>query len=147
MDLAKVEPAITNKTKAIIPVHLFGCPIDMTVLRELAQVHNVSVIEDCAQACGAKLGNKRVGSFGQIATFSFYPTKIIGCYGDGGMITTSDSVLVDRLHKLRNHCAVKPFIHDGIGYNSRLDEISSYRDGHCAEAAYRAFIYRLFLRL
>ena len=125
MDLAKVEPAITNKTKAIIPVHLFGCPIDMTVLRELAQVHNLSVIEDCAQACGAKLGNKRVGSFGQIATFSFYPTKIIGCYGDGGMITTSDSVLVDRLHKLRNHCAVKPFIHDGIGYNSRLDEIQA----------------------
>ncbi|MDJ0958007.1 MAG: DegT/DnrJ/EryC1/StrS family aminotransferase [Arenicellales bacterium] len=125
IDPAKVELAITSKTKAIIPVHLFGCPVDMTVLQELAHTHNLSIIEDCAQACGAKLDSKRVGSFGKIATFSFYPTKIIGCYGDGGMITTSDSVLVDRLHKLRNHCAVGPFIHDGIGYNSRLDEIQA----------------------
>ena len=125
IDPAKVELAITNKTKAIIPVHIFGCPADMTALEKLAQVNNLNIVEDCAQACGAKIGSKHVGSFGNIATFSFYPTKIIGCYGDGGMITTSDSVLTDRLHKLRNHCAVKSFIHDGIGYNSRLDEIQA----------------------
>ena len=125
IDPAKVEPAITNKTKAIIPVHIFGCPADMTVLKELARTHSLSIIEDCAQACGARIGSKRVGSFGDIATFSFYPTKIIGCYGDGGMITTNNPVLVDRLHRLRNHCAIRPFIHDGIGYNSRLDEIQA----------------------
>ena len=125
IDPAKVELAITSNTRAILPVHIFGCPADMKALNELAQDHDLEIIEDCAQACGAKLGGKRVGSLGTTGTFSFYPTKIIGCYGDGGMITTDDTELISRLHKLRNHGAIKPFIHDEIGYNSRLDEIQA----------------------
>lgn len=125
IDPAKAERAVTGRTKAILPVHIFGCPADVNALDQLAQSRNLSIIEDCAQACGAKVGEKRVGALGSIGTFSFYPTKILGCYGDGGMVTTNDVELVTRIHKLRNHCAVQPFVHDAIGYNSRLDEIQA----------------------
>ena len=125
IDPEAVEPVITAKTKAVLPVHIFGCPVEMGVLNQLAQSRGLSVIEDCAQACGARVGSGRVGSFGAIGTFSFYPTKILGCYGDGGMVTTDNPALVAKFNKLRNHCAVQPFIHDAIGYNSRLDEIQA----------------------
>lgn len=125
IDPERVEPAITDKTKAILPVHIFGCPADMEALNESAQTGNLRVIEDCAQACGAKVASGRVGTLGDVGTFSFYPTKILGCYGDGGMVTTDDPDLVAKLHKLRNHSAVQPFIHDAVGYNSRLDEIQA----------------------
>ena len=125
IDPEKIEPAITSRTKAILPVHIFGCPTDMNRLLQAAQTRNLRIIEDCAQACGAKVGKARVGAMGSMGTFSFYPTKILGCYGDGGMVTTDDHELVARLIKLRNHSAVQPFIHDAIGYNSRLDEIQA----------------------
>ncbi len=125
IDPEQVEPAITNRTKAILPVHIFGCPTNMNAIKKLAQSSNLKIVEDCAQACGAKVDDARVGAWGTIGTFSFYPTKVLGCYGDGGMVTTDDLELVARLNKLRNHSAVQPFIHDAIGYNSRLDEIQA----------------------
>ncbi len=125
LDPHGIEPAITNRTRAILPVHIFGHPVDMGVLQDLARSHDLNIIEDCAQACGAQHDGKRVGSFGATGTFSFYPTKILGCYGDGGMVTTDDAELERRLRKLQNHGAVAPFIHDEIGFNSRLDEIQA----------------------
>ena len=91
MDLAAVEKAITTKTKAIVPVHLFGHPVDMDPLIEQAKIDNLFVIEDCAQAIGARYKGKRVGSFGEYGCFSFYPTKNLGAYGDGGMVVSNDT--------------------------------------------------------
>lgn len=125
IDPEKIEAVITDKTKAILPVHIFGCATDMKALNQLALTKDLQVIEDCAQACGAMVGDSRVGSLSSMGTFSFYPTKILGCYGDGGMVTTDDLDLVAKLYQLRNHSAVQPFIHDAIGYNSRLDEIQA----------------------
>lgn len=125
LDPARIGAAVTARTRALLPVHLFGCPADMTALGAAAAEHGLHVIEDCAQACGARVGNERVGSMGAAGTFSFYPTKILGCYGDGGMVTTNDTNLAARLLKLRNHGACAPFIHDELGYNSRLDEIQA----------------------
>lgn len=125
IDPDKVRAAITDRTRAIIPVHLFGCPADMNALLELARDHHLQIIEDCAQACGATSNGKRVGSLGTMGTFSFYPTKILACYGDGGMVTTDDPVLIERLRKLRNHGAIGSFIHDEVAYNSRLDEVQA----------------------
>jgi len=120
-----IEPVITEKTRAIIVVHLFGQPANMQAIKQLAEQHDIKIIEDSAQAFGASTEGQRVGSIGDAGCFSFYPTKVLGCYGDGGVITTSSSEIVERLHRLRNHGAVKPFIHDEIGYNSRLDEIQA----------------------
>ncbi len=122
---ARIEAAVTNRTRALLPVHLFGHPADMAQMRSMADAHGLDIIEDCAQACGAEWGGEKVGSLGIAGTFSFYPTKILGCYGDGGMVTTNDADLETRLRKLRNHGAVEPFIHDEIAYNSRLDEIQA----------------------
>lgn len=125
IDPESVRSKINEKTKAIMPVHLFGYPAAMDELRKIADDNNLKIIEDCAQAFGAQLNNMRVGSQGDAGCYSFYPTKVLGCYGDGGIITTNDKDLVDHLHKLRNHGAVKPFVHDEIGVNSRLDEIQA----------------------
>ncbi len=125
IDPESVRQKITKKTKAIMPVHLFGYPANMEELKKIADEHNLKIIEDCAQAFGASNSKHRVGSQGDTGCFSFYPTKVLGCYGDGGIITTSDKELVDHLHKLRNHGAVKPFVHDEIGTNSRLDEVQA----------------------
>ena len=125
LDPACAAKAISGKTRAIVPVHLFGCPADMSGLTDLAQANGLVVIEDCAQACGASMHDKRVGGLGTTGTFSFYPTKILACYGDGGMVTTDDPAVVDKLNKLRNHGAIDSFVHDEIGYNSRLDEIQA----------------------
>lgn len=125
MDPGGVTAAITPRTRAILPVHIFGHPADMTSIRSLASEHRLDVLEDCAQACGATWHGEKAGSMGVAGTFSFYPTKILGCYGDGGMVTTSDGDFDERLRKLRNHGAISPFIHDEVAYNSRLDEIQA----------------------
>ena len=125
MDISKLEEKITPKTKAIIVVHLFGLPTDMNELMEIAKKHDLKVIEDCAQAFGASYGKEPVGSIGDCGCFSFYPSKNLGAYGDGGMMTTSNPEIYKKISLLRNHGTVEPYKHDFIGYNSRLDEIQA----------------------
>jgi dTDP-4-amino-4,6-dideoxygalactose transaminase len=125
MDLAAVEKAITTKTKAIVPVHLFGHPVDMDPLIEQAKIDNLFVIEDCAQAIGARYKGKRVGSFGEYGCFSFYPTKNLGAYGDGGMVVSNDTELADRIDVLRRQGSKRKYHADVLGFNSRLDSIQA----------------------
>jgi len=125
MDASKIEEKITPKTKAIIAVHLFGLPVDMDELMEISRRYNLYVIEDCAQAFGAKYKGSFVGSIGDCGCFSFYPSKNLGAYGDGGMMTTNSPEIHERVRLLRNHGTVGPYRHDFIGYNSRLDEIQA----------------------
>ncbi|MEK7816271.1 MAG: DegT/DnrJ/EryC1/StrS family aminotransferase [Pseudomonadota bacterium] len=125
IDPASVRKKITSKTKAILPVHIFGHPTEMGEIMEIAKKHKHVVIEDCAQAFGATSGGKVVGAIGDTGSFSFYPTKVLGCYGDGGMVTTNSDALNEHIRRLRNHGAVKPFVHAEIGMNSRLDEIQA----------------------
>jgi dTDP-4-amino-4,6-dideoxygalactose transaminase len=125
LDPISVRKKITSKTRAILPVHIFGHPCDMHAIMKIAKEHKLAVIEDCAQAFGAAADGKMVGSFGDTGSFSFYPTKILGCYGDGGMVTTQSDELNDHIRRLRNHGAIKPFIHTEIGCNSRLDEVQA----------------------
>ena len=125
IDADSVRERVTGKTRAILPVHIFGHPAEMDAIMAVAGEHGLAVIEDCAQAFGATAGGARVGSIGDTGCFSFYPTKVLGCYGDGGMITTNSSEIAEHLRKLRNHGATRPFIHDEIGANSRLDEIQA----------------------
>jgi dTDP-4-amino-4,6-dideoxygalactose transaminase len=125
LDPAAAAAHITPRTRAILPVHIFGHPADMEAFGELARRHGLALVEDCAQAYGARHAGRAVGSFGAAGCFSFYPTKVLGCFGDGGMITTNDSALDARVRKLRNHGATAPFMHDVIGCNSRLDEIQA----------------------
>ncbi len=125
LDPASVAARITPRTRAIIPVHLFGHPAEMDELLAIARRHGLAVVEDCAQAFGARFAGKIVGSLGDTGAFSFYPTKVLGGYGDGGMITTDRDDLDERLRRLRNHGAVRPFLHSEIGTNSRLDEIQA----------------------
>ncbi len=123
IDVEKVEEKITEKTKAILPVHLFGLPCNMEKIMELANKYNLFVIEDCAQSLGATFHGKKTGSFGDTGCFSFYPTKNLGCYGDGGAIITNNHELNNKIRILRNHGSRGNYIHEKIGFNSRLDEI------------------------
>lgn len=126
IDPVKVEKAITGKTKAIIVVHLFGKICDMKRILAIAEKHGVAVVEDMAQALGAKRGGTAAGSFGDIAATSFYPTKNLGGIGEGGMVLTRRQDLGDKARKLRVHgMGEKPYIHEVIGFNSRLDEIKA----------------------
>lgn len=125
LDVEQVAAAITPNTKAIMPVHLFGLPVDMTGLMAIAQAHNLAVIEDCAQATGATWDEQKVGSIGHIGCFSFYPTKNLGGCGDGGAITTNDSAIAAKLRVLREHGSKVRYIHEEIGVNSRLDSIQA----------------------
>jgi len=125
LDVEQITAAITPKTKAIIPVHLFGQPVDMTSLMAIAQSYNLSVIEDCAQSTGAIWGNQRVGSIGHIGCFSFYPTKNLGGCGDGGAITTNDPAIATKLRILRDHGSKIRYLHEEIGVNSRLDALQA----------------------
>ncbi len=125
IDASKIEAAITPKTKAIIPVHLYGQPCDMDVIMDIAKRHNLFVIEDACQAIGAEYKGKKVGTIGDIGCFSFYPTKNLGTMGDGGMVTTNSQYLKDRILALRNHGGAVRYHHDEIGVNSRLDEIQA----------------------
>jgi len=125
MDSEKVEQAITKKTKAIIPVHLFGHPADMDKIAKIARKYNLVVIEDACQAHGAEYGGRRVGGLGDIACFSFYPSKNLGAYGDAGMLVTNDTELAERASLLRNHGYTGKYYHQVEGYNYRLDAIQS----------------------
>lgn len=125
IDLKEVEKAITDKTRAVIPVHLFGQPVDMPALMMLCEENNLKVIEDCAQSFGAHINGKQTGSFGDLGAFSFFPSKNLGCYGDGGLITTNSDEMADQVKVLRNHGMTKRYHHTIIGYNSRLDELQA----------------------
>ncbi|MDD3436474.1 MAG: DegT/DnrJ/EryC1/StrS family aminotransferase [Candidatus Gastranaerophilales bacterium] len=125
IDAEKIENAITPKTKAIIPVHLYGQPCDMKTIMDIAKRHDLFVIEDCCQAIGAKIGDKQVGSFGDAGCFSFFPTKNLGAMGDGGLLTTNSKLINDRVIALRNHGGAVRYYHDEIGVNSRLDEVQA----------------------
>jgi dTDP-4-amino-4,6-dideoxygalactose transaminase len=120
-----IEEKITPKTKAIIPVHLFGHPADMDPIMQIAAKHNLKVIEDCAQAFGAKHKNQRAGTIGDVGCFSFFPSKNLGCYGDGGMVITKDEDIARQIKMLRNHGSSVRYHHSEVGYNSRLDEIQA----------------------
>ena len=125
LDPHKLEAAITSKTKAIIPVHLFGQSVDMTTVMAIAEKHHLFVIEDCAQATGAKWQDKQVGSWGHINAFSFFPTKNLGGCGDGGAVTTNDPVLADKVRMLKEHGSRQRYFHEAIGINSRLDALQA----------------------
>ena len=120
--LAEAGPA---QPKAILPVHLFGRPLDMTTLMGLAREYGIPVIEDCAQATGATWDGQRVGSFGTMGCFSFFPTKNLGAFGDGGAIATDDPQLAQRLRSLKEHGATRRYYHEEIGINSRLDALQA----------------------
>jgi dTDP-4-amino-4,6-dideoxygalactose transaminase len=125
IDVASIEKAITPRTKAVIPVHLYGHPADMDPIRRLAEHHGMVVIEDACQAHGALYKGKRAGSLGNAAAFSFYPGKNLGAYGDGGMVVTSDPRVAERLEMLRNYGQKVKYHHLIRGYNRRLDTLQA----------------------
>jgi len=125
LDTSKLEKLITPRTKAIIPVHLFGLSSDMTAIMQIANRHGVAVIEDAAQAIGAKYDGKPVGCMGTFGCYSFFPSKNLGGAGDGGLITTNDAKLADRLKVLRTHGSRSKYEYDLIGMNSRLDALQA----------------------
>ena len=125
MNPALLSSAITPNTRAIIPVHLYGQPADMKPIINIAKSNNLIVIEDCAQAHGAKYENQRVGSLGDAGVFSFYPTKNLGAFGDGGAVTCPDQRIADRLRLLRQYGWQSRYISEEVGFNSRLDEIQA----------------------
>ncbi|MBI4655051.1 MAG: DegT/DnrJ/EryC1/StrS family aminotransferase [Nitrospirae bacterium] len=122
---SQIEKKITTKTKAIIPVHLFGQPANMEAILDIARRHNLKVVEDCAQAFGAEYKGAKVGSIGDVGCFSFYPSKNLGAHGDGGMIITNNHEIYEKVKLLRNHSTFAPYQHNSVGYNSRLDEIQA----------------------
>ncbi len=125
IDTKKIEKKITNKTKAILPVHLYGHTAEMEQIMKLAKAHNLRIIEDACQAHGAKYNGKNAGTLGDMGCFSFYPTKNLGAYGDGGIVVTNNEELYNRLIMLRNYGEVKKFTSKIEGFNSRLDEIQA----------------------
>jgi dTDP-4-amino-4,6-dideoxygalactose transaminase len=125
IDPARIREAITPATRAILPVHLFGQPADMEAILDLATAHGLLVIEDCAQSFGARIGERQTGSLGLAGCFSFFPSKNLGCFGDGGLVSCNDDTLARRLRSLRNHGSETRHQHDEIGYNSRLDELQA----------------------
>ena len=125
LDPMLLEAAITPKTRAVIPVHLYGQPADMDAVNGIARRHGLKVIEDAAQAHGARYRGRRCGSLGDAAGFSFYPGKNLGALGDGGAITTNDNDLAERVRMLRNYGSSKKYVNEVAGFNSRLDELQA----------------------
>lgn len=125
LDPSRIEVAITSRTRAIMPVHLYGQPADMDAINELANKYGLKVIEDAAQAHGARYRGRRAGGLGDAAAFSFYPTKNLGAMGDGGAVTTNDPHLADRVRVLRNYGSRKKYYNEFKGVNSRLDELQA----------------------
>jgi dTDP-4-amino-4,6-dideoxygalactose transaminase len=125
LDPERIERAITPKTKAILAVHLYGQPANMDLINAVAQRHGLTVIEDAAQAHGARYNGRRAGSLGDVAGWSFYPGKNLGAFGDGGAITTDDDALAEKLRSLRNYGSKRKYYNDQKGVNSRLDEIQA----------------------
>jgi dTDP-4-amino-4,6-dideoxygalactose transaminase len=125
IDVNQLEAAITPNTKAILPVHLFGQPADMAAIQAIADKHNLVVVEDCAQSFGADIDGRQTGSMGIAGCFSFFPSKNLGCFGDGGLISTNDDKVAEHLRVLRNHGSWKRYNHSELGFNSRLDELQA----------------------
>jgi dTDP-4-amino-4,6-dideoxygalactose transaminase len=125
IDPEKIEEKITARTRAIIPVHLFGHPAEMNAIAALAGKYSLKIIEDCAQAFGALYHGKKVGAFGDCGCFSFFPSKNLAGYGDGGMIVTDDEDVAKQIKMFRNHGSTIRYYHSVLGYNSRLDEIQA----------------------
>jgi len=125
LDPDLIESAITPRTKAIMPVHLYGQPADMDTINKLATQYGLKVIEDAAQAHGAQYKGRRVGALGDAAGFSFYPGKNLGAYGDGGAVVTNDDGLADKIRMIRNYGSLKKYHHEVAGVNSRLDELQA----------------------
>jgi dTDP-4-amino-4,6-dideoxygalactose transaminase len=125
IDPVEIEKHITPKTKAVVPVHIYGQAADLGKILEIAKQHNLIVMEDCAQAFGAEYQGKKVGTFGAVSSFSFYPTKNLGAYGDGGAVMTNDEATYKKLLRLRNYGQSFRYYHDEKGINSRLDEMQA----------------------
>ena len=125
IDPALIEEAITPKTKAVMPVHLFGQPADISSIQAICVKHNLKLIEDCAQSFGAKINGRQTGSVGNAAGFSFFPSKNLGAFGDGGLVTTQSDETAAKVKMLRNHGSDVRYYHDVIGYNSRLDDMQA----------------------
>lgn len=149
IDLRAVARAITKKTRAIVPVHLFGQPVDMDALMELAAAHNLTVVEDNAQAFGADDRGRKTGGIGHVGCLSFFPSKNLGACGDGGMVVTGNRGIADRMRILRTHGWRRKYEPEILGYNSRLDELQAailrvkltHLDGWNAERRRRAGVY------
>lgn len=125
INIKEVEKKITKKTKAILPVDLYGNPCDIFELRQIADKYKVYLIEDAAQAHGARIGDNKIGTFADVCVFSFYPAKNLGAYGDAGAVVTNKKEVYEKLIKLRNYGQTKKYRHEIIGYNNRLDEIQA----------------------
>ena len=125
MDVGQIEAKITPRTKAILPVHLYGQTADMDPIMEIASRHGLKVIEDACQAHGAEYKGRRAGSLGDAAAFSFYFSKNLGAYGEGGFITTNDDELAHKVRMIRDHGSERRYYHDLIGWNARLDELQA----------------------
>jgi dTDP-4-amino-4,6-dideoxygalactose transaminase len=125
IDPAAVAAAVTPRTRAIIPVHLYGLPAAMDGILKVAQRHQLAIVEDCAQSIGATIGNDFTGTLGTIGAFSFFPSKNLGACGDAGAVVTKDTALADRVRRLRAHGAAVKYHHDELGVNSRLDELQA----------------------
>jgi len=120
-----IEAAITDKTTAVMPVHLFGLPVDMPAIQAVCAKHNLKIIEDCAQSFGASVDGKQTGSMGNAGGYSFFPSKNLGAFGDGGLVVTNSDETADKLKQLRNHGSNVRYYHDVIGFNSRLDDMQA----------------------
>jgi dTDP-4-amino-4,6-dideoxygalactose transaminase len=125
IDPRKIEARITKRTRAILPVHLFGQMADMDAIVEISRRHDLIVVEDAAQAIGAEIRGRRAGAFGLLTCFSFYPTKNLGAFGDAGMVTTNDAAMAERVRRLRNHGFSSRYYNEVLGGNFRLDEIQA----------------------
>jgi dTDP-4-amino-4,6-dideoxygalactose transaminase len=125
LDPRAVEAAVTPRTRAILPVHLYGLPAPMQELMAIARRYGLAVVEDCAQSIGATFEGRATGTFGDVGCFSFFPSKNLGAYGDGGMAVTADPQIARRLRALRAHGAAKKYYHEELGVNSRLDELQA----------------------
>ncbi|GAH34563.1 unnamed protein product, partial [marine sediment metagenome] len=121
----KIETRVTERTKAILPVHLYGQPADMDPILELGKKYNLKIIEDCAQALGAKYKGKKAGSLGNVGCLSFFPSKVLGAYGDGGMVVTNNPEIAEKVAMLRNHGCKQKYYHLMPGFSSRLDELQA----------------------
>ncbi len=125
IDPEAVAAAITPRTRAVLPVHLFGQPADLLAIQAVCEQHQLLLIEDCAQSFGAAINGRMTGAFGLFGCYSFFPSKNLGCYGDGGLLVCDDDDMAEQCRVLRNHGSKQRYYHDVIGYNSRLDEIQA----------------------
>jgi len=125
METSQVEKAITSRTRAVLPVHLYGQMADMNPLKQICQRHNLALIEDAAQAHGAEYFGQRAGSIGRVGCFSFYPTKNLGAVGEGGAVTTNDDAIAERVRVLRDHAQSTKYRHEELGFNYRMDGLQA----------------------